>query len=120
MVQYVFTTADITSQATNNNVLAGDRVQQAPYPRVLQGIAVVGLQNTPAVADWNVEIYAGPQLLASCINIVGRTTGSEVVNPDDFTPIGMVIPANAAIQVKCTDTDSATHNARIYFLLDRI
>jgi len=120
MVQYTFTTADVAASATAPNVLAGDRIQVAPYARVLQGIAVVGLQNTPANADWTWEIFAGAQLIASGISIVGRTTGMEVVNPDDFTPVGMTIPANANIQVKVTDTDAAIHNARIYFLLDRI
>jgi len=120
MVQYVFTTADVAASATANNILAGDRVQVAPYPRTVQGIAIVGLQNTPAVGDWSFELYAGSQLLASGISIVGRTTGSEVVNPDDFTPIGVQVPANSNIQLKCTDTDAAVHNARVYFLLDRI
>jgi len=120
MVQYVFTTADVAASATTNNALNGDRVQVAPYPRTLQGLAVVGLQNTPAVGDHTWEIYAGPQLIASGINIVGRTTGSEVVNPDDFTPVGTVIPANVPIQLKLTDTDAAIHNDRCYFLLDRI
>lgn len=120
MVQYIFTTADVASGVTNPNILAGDRIQQAAYPRNLLGIAVVGLQNTPAVGDWTWEVSAGPLLLASGISIVGRTTGNEVVNPDDFTPVGMTIPAGMAIQFKVTDTDAATHNARIYFLLDRI
>lgn len=120
MVKYLFTTADVAASATNNNILSGDRVQVAAYPRTLQGIAIVGLQNTPANADWTWEIYAGPQLIASGISIVGRTTGEEVINPDDFTPVGMMIPANVNIQLKVTDTDAAIHNARVYFLLDRI
>lgn len=120
MVKYLFTTADVAASATNNNILSGDRVQVAAYPRTLQGIAVVGLQNTPANADWTWEIYAGPQLIASGISIVGRTTGEEVINPDDFTPVGMLIPGNVNIQLKVTDTDAAIHNARVYFLLDRI
>jgi len=120
MVQYVFTTADVTTQATNPNVFAGDRIQMAPYPRTIQGIAVVGLQNTPALADWTYQLYAGPQLLANGVSIVGQTTGSEVRNPDDFQPVGIVVPANVPIQLSVTDTDSATHNARVYLLMDRI
>lgn len=120
MVKYLFTSADVAASATNNNLFAGDRVQVAPYARTVQGIAIVGLQNTPANADWTWELYAGPQLLASGISIVGRTTGEEVINPDDFTPIGMQVPANVALQLRVTDTDAAIHNARVYLLLDRI
>lgn len=120
MVQYVFTTADVAASATNPNVLNGDRVQVAPYPRTVFGIAAVILQNTPALGDWTWELYAGAQLLATGIGIVGATTGAEVVNPDSFTPVGMVIPANTPIQLKVTDTDAAIHNARVYFLLDRL
>lgn len=120
MVQYVFTTADVAASATNNNLFNGDRIQVAPYPRQVMGAAVVILQNTPALGDWSWELYAGSQLLASGIGIVGATTGAEVVNPDSFTPIGMVIPANVNIQLKVTDTDAAIHNARVYLLLDRI
>lgn len=120
MVQYVFTTADVAASATNPNVLAGDRIQVAPYPRTIQGLAVVGLQNTPALADWTWQLYAGSQLLATGTSIVGATTGAEVVNPDSFTPVGMVIPANTPIQLQVTDADAAIHNARCYFLLDRL
>lgn len=122
MVQYTFTTADVAASATNNNIFAGDRIQVAAYPRTVQGIAVIGLQNTPANADWSWELYAGPQLLASGISLVGQTTGQEAKNPDDFTPIGVVVPANTALQLKVTDSaaDNAVHNARVYLLLDRI
>lgn len=120
MVQYVFTGADLAASATQNNYLQGDRVQTAPYPRTVMGAAFVVLQNTPAVADWTWELYAGPQLIASGINIVGRTTGNEVVNPDDFTPIGVIVPAGVNLQLKVTDNDNAIHNARLYLLLDRI
>lgn len=120
MVQYVFTSADVTSGVTNPNILAGDRIQVAPYPRTIHGIAVVGLQNTPALADWTWQLFASSQLIASGVSIVGATTGAEVVNPDSFTPIGMMVPANTPLQLQVTDTDAATHNARVYFLLDRI
>lgn len=120
MVQYVFTTADLAASATNTNILNGDRVQIAPYARTIQGVAVVILQNTPALGDWSWQLNAGPQLLATGIGIVGATTGAEVVNPDSFTPVGMVIPANTPLQLQVTDTDAAIHNARVYFLLDRI
>lgn len=120
MVQYVFTTSDVAASATNPNVLNGDRVQMAPYPRQLYGMAVVILQNTPALRDWDWELYAGPQLVASGVGIVGNTTGAEVTNPDSFTPVGAIIPPNTPLQLKVTDTDAAIHNARVYFLLDRI
>jgi len=120
MVQYVFTTADLAASATNTNILNGDRVQVAPYPRTVQGIAVVGLQNTPALADWAWQLNAGTQLLATGVSIVGASTGAEVVNPDSFTPVGMQIPPNTPLQLQVTDTDAAIHNARVYFLLDRI
>lgn len=120
MVMYTFTTADVAASATNNNVFNGDRIQVAPYARTLQGAAVVILQNTPALADWSWELYAGPQLIASGIGIVGQSTGQEVRNPDDFTPVGIQIPANVSVQLKVTDTDAAIHNARVYLLLDRL
>lgn len=120
MVKYLFTTADVAASATNNNILAGDRIQVAPVPRTFYAIAVVGLQNTPALADWTWELYAGSQLLANGISLVGRTTGEEVINPDDFTPIGVQVPANVNIQLRVSDTDAAIHNARVYFLVDRI
>lgn len=120
MVMYTFTTADVAASATNNNVLNGDRLQVAPYTRTLQGLAVIILQNTPALGDWSWELYAGPQIIASGIGLVGQSTGSEARNPDDFTPVGVMIPPNTAIQLKVTDTDAAIHNARCYFLLDRI
>lgn len=120
MVQYIFTGADVAASATSNNYLAGDRIQVAPYPRTVYGIAMVGLQNTPANGDHTWELSAGPQLLATGISLVGRTTGSEVINPDDFTPVGMVVPANTALQLKVSDTDAAIHNDRVYILIDRI
>lgn len=120
MVQYVFTTADVAASATSPNVLNGDRIQMAPYPRTIQGIAIVGLQNTPALADWTWQLSAGPQLLASGNSIVGQSTGAETRNPDDFTMVGVQVPANMPLQLQVTDTDAAIHNARVYFLLDRI
>jgi len=120
MVKYTFTGADLAASATQPNYFQGDRVQVAAYPRTIQGLALVGLQNTPANADWTWELYAGPQLLASGISIVGRTTGEEVINPDDFTPIGIMVPGNTPLQLRVTDTDAAIHNCRVYVLLDRI
>lgn len=120
MTTYIFTTADVAASATNNNVLNGDRVQQADYGRTIYGIAVVGLQNTPALGDWTWELYAGAQLLASGISVVGRTTGQEVINPDDVVPINVMLPPGKVLQLKVTDTDAAIHNARVYFYLDRL
>lgn len=123
MAQYQFTTAagSIAASATNPNVLAGDRVSQAPYPRTLQGLAVIIRDNTPAALDVSWELYAGPQLIASGDGLVARTTGAEVANPDDFTPIGTVLPPNAVLQLKVVNNDSgAAHGIRAYFLLDRI
>lgn len=123
MAQYQFTTAagSIAASAINPNVLAGDRVQTAPYSRTLQGIAVIIRDNTPAALDMSWELYAGSQLIASGDGLVARTTGSEVVNPDDFTPVGMILPANTVMQLKVTNNDAgAAHGVRAYFLLDRI
>lgn len=121
MVQYKFDGASLAASATSQNYLAGDRVQNAPYPRTIQGIAVIVRDNTPALGDLNWELSAGPQLLATGEGILAQTTGNEVRNPDDFTPAGMVIPANTALQLRLTNADSGgAHSARVYFLLDRI
>lgn len=121
MVQYKFDSASLAASATSQNVLAGDRLQVAPYPRTMQGIAVLVRDNTPALGDINWELYAGPQLLASGEGQLAQTTGGEVRNPDDFTPIGVGIPANTALQLRVVNADAAgAHSVRVYFLLDRI
>lgn len=121
MVQYIFDGASLAASATSQNYLAGDRVQNAAYPRTIQGIAVVIQLNTPALGDISWELSAGPMLLATGQGILAQTTGNEVRNPDDFTPAGMMIPGNTALQLRVTNLDSGgAHSARVYFLLDRI
>jgi len=121
MAKYIFTGADLAASATSPNYFQGDRIAQTNYQRTLQKMAVVVLQNTPALADFTWELSAGPQLLASGIGIVGQTTGEEVRNPDDYSDVFMAIPPNTALQLRLTNADAAaTHNARVYLLMDRI
>lgn len=121
MVQYKFDGASIAASATSQNYLAGDRVQVAPYPRTILGMAVLVRDNTPALGDIAWELSAGPQLLATGEGQLAQSTGGEVRNPDDFTPVGMVVPANTALQLRVQNADAAgAHSARVYLLLDRI
>lgn len=121
MVQYVFTGASLAASATSNNYFAGDRVQVAPYARTIQGIAVIARDNTPALDDMSWELYAGSQLLATGQNILARTGGSEVTNPDDYTTLSVMVPGNVNLQLKVINNDSGgAHTARVYLLMSQI
>lgn len=121
MVQYQFDGASLAASATSNNYFQGDKAQVAPYPRTLQGIAAIIQLNTPALGDMSWELSAGPLLLASGQGQLAQTTGGEVRNPDDFTPVGAIIPANTPLTLKMVNADSGgAHSARIYLLMDRI
>jgi hypothetical protein len=121
MAVYKFTGADVAGLATNANYLAGDKISVASYARTIQALALVSLQNTPAIGDGEWRLYAGAQLLGQGTSVVGLTTGAEVKTPDDFSPINIQIPAGQTISLEVTNLESGvTHSFRAYFLLDRI
>ncbi|MFN2638172.1 MAG: hypothetical protein ABR585_14230 [Gemmatimonadaceae bacterium] len=120
MAMYKKVSASIAALAVVN-VLAGDKVSTAPYPRTLRAIAVTVRDNTPALGDITWILTAGPMEIARGRGILENSSGPEITYPDGFDPVGMVIGPNTVLSLEITDADSgAAHSVMFALDFDRL
>lgn len=89
------------ASAVGTDLIAGKQGQTAAYPRVLEGLYLIG---SAAVGDAAIELFAGDTRLG-----VFRNTGTT--GPDlsrDFQAVGVGIHAGEPLYAKIIDASATT------------
>lgn len=114
------TAASAIAASASSNVLNGRSTQMKPYPRVVQGLAVIIRDNTPALGDVTWKLKFGDTVVAEGRGILANTTGGEYRFPDDFDLVGMTCPGGYNVTLDVTNADAAgAHGVGVAVAWDR-
>lgn len=107
MAQVMETETSIAANATNDNVLTGQRFERAPFP------AMATFYSTGSAAGLREEINVGGRSVSG--RLIVNTQNRSPVIPDDLRVDGVMVGAGELIQVTVSNSTAGalTHRMRV-------